>query len=66
MTKAEFQTLVDELIGRGMTRTTAERIARKRRKAASPAHKAAAARRWALAQEAREGRAAMDALRAGI
>lgn len=65
MTKQEFLDLIEAKVARGLTRAQAERAARKERRKAHPAHKAAQARRWALAQEARDGRAAMEALRAG-
>lgn len=65
MTKTEFQTLIADLIAKGYTPRAAERIARKRRKLASPAHKVAQARRCALAAEASEARSNLEALQVG-
>ena len=51
--KTQFETRVNELLGRGLTRQQATRVAKRERRLAHPLHTRAVARRWAMAQDRR-------------
>ena len=61
MSKTEFQARIAELTAKGHSPRTAERIAKRERKARSPQHKAAQARRLAMADARFERTGNIDA-----
>ncbi len=64
MTKQEFQSRIAELIAKGYSPRTAERIAKRERRLRSPRHKAAVARRLAAADARFERTGDADAYKA--
>jgi hypothetical protein len=53
VTRAQFDARIAELTAKGISPRAAERMAKRERRLHSPQHKAAVARRWAMAQDRR-------------